>query len=465
MRESRRSIPTSDAEVNRRSESEVLAIPQRRIIDRAEWEDLEIDARELLVGNRLQLYEGIQGSKYLSVHFKGDRIVFTPTHYIGHIPLNDRLALNVSPRFNVSNLTRVLRIAAHSPVPLERFVRTYRRDRERLPTIFDELTLAFLQAVEVVLRNGLLPVYECVRSDGAFPKGRLLIGDTLRRHHARGTRFRATSSWYERTFDNGPNRLLKYTLWLLGKRLAAGTPRAGVAKLKTQLNRFYKVFGTVKLDRARRFLSDPLVLDPVRIPSVRAYYTQAVELAILLIRDQSLDLSRMGGPIRAPSMLVNLQAAFEAYLRNSLSDQLSGRTPKFDVLDGNLEKPAGARKGLFDESTVHAATPDIVIRYTDPDWGDDSAVAIIEVKYKGTVTREDLNQAIAYGSSYRSPIVVLAHVRTSNAPSQLRREGTIGNTVVYSYAYNLANDLEREEREFAQAIEMLIQGIQRRRVK
>lgn len=429
------------------------SVPQRRIVKCEEWEDLRLPADELFVAGRLQVYDHIAASKYLNVYLSGSAVVFTATHFIGHIPLNDHIALNVIPRFDVSNLTRLLRIAQHSPVPLEQFVRTYLPHEERLPSIFDELAAAFLQAVEVIARSGLLTTYTQRTEDTSYPRGRILVDATVRRHHARGTPFRASSAWFERTADNAPNRLLKYTMWVLDRRLAAGNARKGILQLRTRLNRYYRAFSGARLDRSRRFLFDPDVLDPRRLPAVRSYYVQAIQLAALLVRENSLDLGKPGGTIQAPSMLVDLQEAFEAYLRNSLSDVLKERRAPLQVLDGNRGQPSGAGKGLFDEAGSRAATPDIVLR---PAGSDAINSLLVEVKYKARPSREDVNQAIAYGASYRCPVVVLAHPRPKGESAHLRLEGSIGKMRVYRYAYDLAATLEAEEQLFAETIQRLV---------
>lgn len=444
-------LPELTQEIDHLLSTERERAPQRQLLECIEWEALEITAEQLIVGNHLQLYEEVQGSKYLSVHFRGTEVVFTATHWVGHIPLNDRIALNVLPRFDISNLTRLLRIARHSPVPLERFVREYSVHREHLESIFDQLAASFVQAVEVVTRSGLLTTYEARSEDTAFPKGRILVGGTLRRHHARGSKFRAEAQWFERTYDNGPNRLLKYTLWLLEQRLASTTQRRGVARLRTQLNRFYRAFRNVRLDRTRGFLSDPLATDPSRLPVARAYYARALQLGLLLIRDEGVDFNRVHGLIEAPSMLVDLQTGFEAYVRNVLSEELNQAESGLDVLDGNLQEPAGGQKYLFDDSTDHAATPDIVIRSSDQALDDPGALMILEVKYKPAPSRQDLNQTITYGLAYRAPIVVLVHVREDDAP-RLKLEGRIGGMEVYRMAVELSGNLEQEEQLVSQML-------------
>lgn len=427
-------------------------VPRRRVVPCKEWEDLRLEAEELYVGGRLQVYDHISSSKYLSVHISGGVVVFTATHYVGHIPLNDHLALDVDPRFGVSNLTRLLRIAQHSPLPLERFVRTYLADYEHLPSIFEELVAAFVHSVEIVARTGLLTTYTQRVATTSTPRGRILADLTLRRHHSRGEHFRAVSSWFERTVDNAPNRLLKYAMWVVDRRLAAAVPRKGVPKLRTKLNQYYGLFGKVSLDRSRHFLRAPEVLDPQRLPSVRSYYAEALQLAALLVRENSLDLGKRGGLINAPSMLVNLQDAFEDYLRNSLTLMLAQRRAPLRVLDGNLAPPSGAKKGLFNEQGSRDATPDIVVRKAQRD---NDTNLLIEVKYKGRPNRDDVNQAIAYGISYGCPSVVLAHVRQDEKDPHLQFEGTIGTIKFYRYVYDLAGDLETEERVFAENMEVL----------
>jgi 5-methylcytosine-specific restriction enzyme subunit McrC len=438
--------------VHAEDEGDVGRIPRRQVIQCLEWEDLELSSEDLLVGGQMQLYENISASKYLNVYLKASKVIFTATHFVGHIPLNDHVALDVLPRFDVSNLTRLLRIAQHSPLPLEGYVRVYLADKEQLPSLFDELAAAFIYALEEVVHTGLLTTYARFTNDTSFPRGRLLVSPTVRRHHARGIPVRATAAWFERTVDNAPNQLLKYTMWLLDRRFAAGTPRKGVVKLRTTLNRYYRLFRKVRLDHSRAFLRNLEVLDPQRLPFNRGYYAHSLQLASLLVHENSLDLGKPGGMIRAPSMLVNLQDAFEAYLRNSLSQAFAARDVPLVVLDGNNASPAGASKGLFDEPGSRLATPDIVVQVP----GTGRASLLVEIKYKDRASREDLNQAIAYGASYRCPVVILAHARQRGDVAHLRAEGTIGSMQIFTYAFDLAADLKDEEQYFAETVKQLV---------
>lgn len=445
--------PTPGSTANTRDDDEGgFALPQRRVLTCREWEELRIDSNELVVGRHLQIYDDISGSKYLRAKISGDSVVFSTTHYVGHIPLNDRLALDVIPRFSISNLTRLLRLADQSPIPLERYVRSYMASHEALPSIFDDLAAAFVAAVANVVNEGLLTIYRQTERDTAFPRGRVLITPTVRKHQAYGVRHKVRASWHERTPDNAVNRLLKYTIWLLAQRFAAAAPRKGIGKIRTQLERYYRAFSSVRLDRSRMFLQSRDVLDTTRIPAVRSYYAQAVELALLLVRDNSLDLASHRGTIRAPSLLVDLQAAFERYLRNCLSAQIARRQSVLVVLDGNQGEPVGARKTLFDEPESENATPDIVVRSSSTDRERGKVSALVEVKYKEMPDRDDVNQAMGYALSYRCKRIIIAHARGRASLGGLHKIGTVGPTIFFRYAFDLAANLENEEARFATAM-------------
>jgi 5-methylcytosine-specific restriction enzyme subunit McrC len=433
-------------------------LPQRRVLKCNEWEDLKIDADELVVGGRFQLYDGISASKYLRTRISGDKIIFSATHYVGHIPLNDHIALNVVPRFSVSNLTRLLRIADHSPIALERYVRSYMATHEPLPSIFEDLAAAFAQAVAEVVHEGLFATYSQREQNTSFPSGRVLITPTVRKYHARGVRHRVRATWHERTYDNAQNRLLKYTIWILIQRLSAVVQRKGMVRLRSELSRYYCAFTKVRLDRSRSFLRSSAVSDSTRLPAVRSYYAQAIELAQLLVRDNSLDLATHQGSVMAPSLLVDMQAAFEAYLRNSIMLQFARIGSAYSVLDGNQGAPAGARKKLFDEPDSDNATPDIVLcEEGGAGISKNDVPLLVEVKYKPRPDRSDINQAMAYALTYRCQRVVLAHA--TNGPISaggMHKIGSIDNTVFFRYAFNLTANLEVEEQHFAEAIAQLV---------
>ena len=160
--------------------------------------------------------------------------------------------------------------------------------------------------------------------------------------------------------------------------------------------------------------------------------------------------------VEMPSLLIKMSDVFEAYLRNVLARAATAAGWDLRVLDGNKHAPAGAaKKNLLDSGVAHAATPDIVL--TGGTTRQPDHRLLIEVKYKPakpTVDRDDLNQTLAYGVSYRTPEVVVAQPRAGgSAVAGLRPLGTLAGMNVSLYVFDLdAADLEDEERRFVQAV-------------
>lgn len=183
-----------------------------------------------------------------------------------------------------------------------------------------------------------------------------------------------------------------------------------------------------------------------------------------------MQFTRFGGDnreIRIASLLVNMEALFESYLRSSLATNLAQTDSNIWVLDGNNKGNGGALKPLFDQeypddiARATEAKPDIVCSYRSPKDGMTSNALVIDVKYKvvkKVSARSDLEQAITYGLSYRSDIILLVHPRT-NERHGLYPQGHIGKLEVYQYIFDLSADsLADEEILFAQRIYELIQA-------
>ena len=125
--------------------------------------------------------------------------------------------------------------------------------------------------------------------------------------------------------------------------------------------------------------------------------------------------------------------------------------PMIDVIN----RPTGARKGLFDDSDVPAATPDIIIQKRPTEGQTAPPVLVGEVKYKAIdarVPREDINQVITYGASYRAQDVLIVRPRTEHGSHGLSLLGRIEKMQVFVYAIDLAGDLLNEEKALGDAV-------------
>jgi len=428
--------------------------PHSRVCHSAvEHEQLEIPLSELMVADRLDLYPEVTGRDYFRVFFSRDRLILQPRGFVGLIPINDRVAIEVSPKFAVQNLARLLSIGEHTPISLAPHVRRYRPDGRVIASVLDAMTGRLVELVDDIVSERGHRDYLRTSVDTSLPRGRILVGETLTRHLARRAAHRVAACWFVPTSDTGPNRCLKYALWYLAQRYRRMRPRRGIRALLSALNARFHLFKAAHLDLSRTFLSDPFVADPDLLPSLYSHYKEALNLAKCITRDRGVSLGRDHDEIRMASLLVKMDDALEAYLRNALRLELEVTAPDLHVLDGNLQEPDGGGKPLFDETPSPVATPDIVIARWLPGEGARQPLVVIEVKYQRSPEREALNQAIAYGASYRAPSVVIAHPSSQSTDHGLLPLGTISSMSAYRYAYDLGRrDLKKEEAAMAEAM-------------
>ena len=442
---------------------ELIVRPTRRVYSCREHGLVDVPISDLLTDGRLHIYPEVTRKNYFRIYLKGDRLALQAGPFIGLIPINDKVAIDVRPRVPLPNLDRLLRMSGYLPVAIRRHLRYYAWAPGLPPSMLDLLAEALIEALWKASAQGLHREYQPVSEDTSFPRGRVLVSATVRRHRARGQYHRAAVAWFQNIVDTAANRCLKYAIWHLAQRYNSIAPRrAGMRKILSQLNAAYQMFAGVKLDRSRAFLNDPLVQDPGLLVPIRATYPDAVRLAAAIISDRGVKFEGRGDDVLMSSLLINLQDVFEAYVRVVIQAKLEVLAPHLRVLDGNVSGAGGGRKPFFDlqprQLTRIDATPDVVI--SEEGHAVVRHPLTVEVKYKAiraVPERDDLNQAIAYGVSYRSPKVVLVHPFVQRASPGLRPIGRIGSVSLYAYAFDLqAANLETEEDRFVSALAALV---------
>ncbi len=417
---------------------------------------MNVPLSDLMVGSRLDLYPEVQGKDYFGIHLSGDRLVFQARGIIGLIPINDAVAIDIRPRLPVENLERLLSVSGVAPISLSRYPRRYSAHEIQPGSLLDVLAQALIESLSDIEVSGLFRQYIERLEDTSFPRGRILFNQTMLRHEAHGLRYRVTGSWFESSLDNAPNRCLKYAIWSLAQRYSSIKLDGARRRILAELNRVYHLFRSVTLDGARGFLRDVLVADPERLPSIRAYYRDPVQLATAIAQNQGVVLAGPRGAILLATLLLSLQEIFEVYLREVLKSSFRTLNPTLEVLDGNKAGAGGGRKPLFDGEPSDFATPDIVVRDAGRRGSSEAYPVIVDVKYKKITSRpdrNDVNQVIAYGASYRAPKVVLVHPLAEGARHGLLPLGRIGPLAIYDYGFDLAaGELAEEERVFSESM-------------
>jgi 5-methylcytosine-specific restriction enzyme subunit McrC len=419
-----------------------------------EYKPVDVPLADLLDANGvLHLDSDVQAKGYFTVQLIGGRIRLQARGFVGLIPLNDRVVIDVKPRVPVRNLPRVLRVSGYIPPYLgtERSYAAHPTWNDSLIDLFGEWLMA---RMEVIASGGLYREYQRREEASSFPRGRPLTGATIKRLWPRGLQHEVVATWFERTADNPANRCLKYAIWFLARRLALlGSRTATRRKLLQRLSALYELFASVPIDHSLSFLKNPLVLGAEPLPPQRHYYRPALDLAVTLVRQHAVDIEAGRRVLDLPSMVLNMETIFEAYLRNVVRMQVEQLDGNLQVLDGN----GVGKKLLFDNHPSENATPDIV--YKDAE-AHQLVVEVKNIPVKGQSSRSALEQVITYAATYSCNRVVLVHPRSQHQVEHgLQLQGQIGDLSVYQYVFDLkSSDLVVEEKQFAEAMTDLCAG-------
>lgn len=406
-----------------------------------EFEQLIVPSELLIMDGRLDLYPSLE-KRFIDVRVTTQGTSLQAQGFVGLIPLNDRITLEVVPRVPLANVARLIEISGQAPVQLADVIRLYNTAGDMYPSLAAIYATGLRDALRHISANGLYKEYQRIEGETSFPHGRVQMGPTITRSLARGIDHRSTISYFHRTVDNGVNQCLLYAVVRLHgyvDQIESVLPQRQRQAIRNDLNLCWQALQGVSLDPSERFLDDDYVTGQRPLPTVRAYYRSALDLALTITGRQAVLVESNGGRLRLPSLVVDMGAVFESYLRRLLQARFALAGWHGDILDGNLQPPDGGGGALLHNGEYIKASPDIVFRTAG------RYPVLVEVKYKaatGLPPRTDLNQAISYGISYQCNSVVIAQPQSA-APyafSGLRRLGTIGTLTVYQYALDLAAD-------------------------
>ena len=449
-------------------------ITEVEIVRCREYEPIEIDSSKILdAQGRLALAGGVLG-RYVRADFKDHRLRLSSMGVTGLIPLTDRVMIQVRPRFPLRNLTHMVTACGYEPAVLSA-LRDYSPSDYWADWLRDVLADALLASIDTIRQQGFLRVYVRRSDTSAFPHGRVNTTATATRIASRGINHRVDHSWFERTIDNAPNRLLKAALLRLHDRYRYAPRHRGLRTRISRIAEAIRLFREVETDRHLRSLNDAQVRGTKPLPTPRGYYRPALGLAeaILTGRGVNLDPSaparvRAAGvpftvdpgistDVTLPTLLVKTEDLFEEFVRRSLQASFAG-SPDIAILDGNKSEgrlplyvphTADDLTGLPTHEIVTVsgqephAEPDIVCRRPDG-----SCPLVADVKYtnvENLADRSEVEQVVLYGIRYQSPIVMTIHPKRDGAERGLHVAGRIGPLLVTQYRVDLSNsDLDAE---------------------
>lgn len=423
----------------------IKAAEERSVVD--------IDIEHILgAGGAINIYS--QVTNYFSIDFKPKTksFSFVAGGYIGLIPVNEKIAIDIRPKFKISNLTRLVSIAEDNFKTLDFFNRSYQDIEGQDPTVFKFLLQCLVRELKVLEVEGLLKEYLPRRFNGTRIAGRIDYPRTVRKFWSKGAFHKASSSYFEMTINNPYNQLIKFTIDYSLRYFN----RMGIddLSLKRQLIHALSLFESVSLIEDSRRLNQDVsdLIAAEKVTMLRHYYLNVCKLCRIITTQKGLSFNTYDKGTDLSSFILDMESIFERYLLNVLRNNKPLLDQSVSILDGNAE----GKKKFFNQPSKATgdAKPDFILNV-----GGETKV-IADAKYKIKVKDIDRYQVISHALSYGAKYAVLVSpVIDHSSTAKLSKIGTIGPTdaiTLYEYKFDLnAIDLESEENSFAIALAKL----------
>lgn len=401
-----------------------------------EHESVSLPGELVYLQGRLNIFPDLKGEKLFKVALRETGIELQAAGYIGFIPLNNDVALEIEPRIPVANVEYLLARSGLTPAITLPFVRQFDAARENAEPFLQLLAMRFDALLQELRYEGVYKTYARHRQVGSDPSGRIFQIETALRSRATG-RATAVFERFERTINNSANRLIRAAGRKLLQSAIFGNgsinPKLSQS-IRNGLSPFREVTDITNLE----------ILKLESMPANRPVLGQLVAISGVVLRDLGVRL-RGEGQLRLPTFLIKMDDVFEAYIRKALMEnrELAG----LEIQDGNHKPPSGAAKQLFEEVGAlgnRDVTPDIVVSR------EGRFVSVIEVKYKPCPKqpeRDNLNQLLTYALTYGVKHAVLMYPAKDNQATELTNLGSVRGVKCYKATIDLSvEDLGAEEK-------------------
>lgn len=96
-----------------------------------ERQDVEIPLVDLLThAGRFTILPAVASKGYFDVDYRGDRLAFKAGKFVGLIPINDRVVIDVKPKVSILDLLHIVNIGEEEVSFLDFFVRPYKAQKD-----------------------------------------------------------------------------------------------------------------------------------------------------------------------------------------------------------------------------------------------------------------------------------------------------------------------------------------------
>ena len=419
-----------------------------RIIQAVERKPIKIPIGEVMdASGHLEFVPEVKSKGYFDIDYRKGELVVVAGKYIGQVPLTPTLAIQVTPKVPLGNLTRIIGLANQPIRCLEYFRRKYTLKGEAASTVQEAIAQSLLASLRELDAEGVFREYRRFRQASGSIRGRIDIPAYVSKSLSKGVPSIVPCIYFGMTVDTLYNRIIKRAITEIGNSLSLGSPKQSVMQ---ELAYFLEHFDNVKLDASANLISQlQFSLEQKGIPDLRSYYLDILDVSSIILAGTGVELIEPLGSKGMHSLVIDLEDAFEQYVRAALRQSTSFSAASIIVQDGNKE----GKGFLFSSTDLYEAKPDIILR------GDGGVVALGDVKYKVKLDEKDRYQLIAHSVAYgarKAFFVTPVSEDGAKGPSFI---GTIGHIDVYHYRMDLDTELASAELELASWVSQSICGL------
>ncbi|MGX5844237.1 5-methylcytosine restriction system specificity protein McrC [Mesorhizobium sp. ArgA1] len=342
---------------------------------------------------------------------------------IGYLPLTSSIVLNLTPKFPIQNLWRMLSVADTDYDTVLPVLRSYQVDNAVPP--HELLARGFGHYLSAILTVGVTRGYYQEPYRGHF-KPKVNFGRTVGGYLSRGDELNVASDAFAFSAGLYPNALLKSACVDFVRVMPRGEKWAADRRL---IGEALNALASVRPTRMRFGEQSSALALPVWLQDS---YFGALTVYAMLLGFSRIGFSYASQGTELPSFLFSLDSVFESYVRNTFREQLRER--KIAVLDGNASRHQGL---LFLDSRRYPIKPDLIFRRKKV------VLAIGEVKYKEELKEQDRYQVISHAVATGAPIAVWVSPASLAAKPGIEYVGTISTgTKFYHYLLDISGDLD-----------------------
>ncbi len=313
-----------------------------------------------------------------------------PGSLIGAVTIDD-LEVVVRPKVSVDRIFFMLSYAVGRIRPQD-----VGPALEQADDLVEALVAAFVRHVRTAIGKGVLQGYRTTDETSLTLRGRLRVGDQLRRRFAAVPPAEVTYDDF--TVDIEVNRLLR-----------AATRRLLRLRLRSERSRHALRGIDARLDGVEVVGYDSRRLPVVTYDRRNGRYRDAVTLAQFILRSTAFDLKH--GAVPAAGFLVDMNKVFEDFLVQSLREAIGPGV-------GELAQGAGKHTLLLDEDERIVLRPDLSL------WRDGVCYWLGDAKYKritsGEYPNADIYQATAYAIATGLERAVLIYANAERPAARYR---------------------------------------------